>query len=102
ISGAYVVVIPSSEVGFCSRSTEILQAHTPAIVPKDSIHEAIGGERVWSFTENDLEELGNRFCDLYKDEESRSKLIQQAEIQSTQFSKETETALFFDILNHLY
>ncbi len=98
---AYAGVIPSSPPSFYSPVIDLIQCHTPVIVPQESIHEAVGEEMVLSFTPESYTDLGKQLCELYKNEEIRANLIRQEEIQTTQISIEGEMRHLLDIIRKI-
>ncbi|HLR36583.1 MAG TPA: glycosyltransferase [Chitinophagaceae bacterium] len=101
MGAAYACVIPSADVDFASPVLEMLQCLSPVIVPSESVHAALGQDAVSGFEKNDFEDLGDKLCELYRNENKRAALIRSAEKRAERNKELVLKPLFSELFDNL-
>lgn len=83
---AYAAVYPASSECFGTSLLEALACQTPVVAARIPAFEETAGKAAWYFDPLQTEDMGERMCEIYKDEELRAKIIAEAGNQSAKFS----------------
>lgn len=95
IGAAYGLVSPSVMKSFDVSVLEALHCRVPVLAASNTVAAEIAGDAALYFNPFKPDDIGDKFCELYKDESLRAMLISQADKQASQFNWEkTSDALW--------
>lgn len=86
IGAAYALVHPPAWESFAVPVLEALRCDVPVIASGIPAVQEAGGEAVLYFDPGRVEDMGDKLCLLYKDEQLRARLIAQAGPQAAKFN----------------
>lgn len=101
MGAAYACVIPSTETDFASPVVEMTHCYSPVVVPTGSVHQELGQQAVSNFEKEDFEDLGEKLCELYRNENKRAALIRAAEELSDNHKSPALKPILSELFNNL-
>lgn len=97
-ASAYAVVYPSFFEGFGLPVVEAMQSGVPVIASNTSALPETGGEAVLYADPSDPEAIAKHMMMLYRDENTRGKLIAEGELQAAKFSWDAAAESFWKLI----
>lgn len=98
IGAAYSLVSPSVTESYSSAVTEALRCRVPVLTAADSVYEELAGDAALYFNPLKPDDIGDKFCEIYKDEKLRARLIAHTEKQANQYSWEKTAETLWNCL----
>lgn len=86
IGAAYALISPSVMESYSSSVTEALRCKVPVLAAAGSVYEELAGEAALYFDPFTPDDIGDKFCQIYKDENLRAMLIAHADEKAGQFN----------------
>lgn len=86
---AYALICPSSLECFSASALEALACQTPVLAAKNPAFEETGGEAALYFNPFQPEDMGEKMCEIYKNEDLRAQLMAKADEQVAKFNWDT-------------
>lgn len=86
VGAAYSLICPSVGEGFGSPLLEALECRIPPLAAEHSAFEEVGEDAAFYFNPSSFEEMGEKLCEIFKDEDLRAALIAKADAQVAKFS----------------
>lgn len=100
VGGAYALVTASAGTGFGVPVLEALRSRVPVVAASEAALQETAAEAALYFKPGDAADLGERFCDIYKYENLRARLIEKADAQALLYSwDKTVDVLWEGLLN---
>lgn len=96
IGAAYALVSPSETGSYSSSVTEALQCKVPVLAATGSVCEELAGDAALYFNPIVPDNIGDKFCEIYKDENLRAMLIANTDRQANQFNWNKTSGLLWD------
>lgn len=102
IGAAYALTFLSTFEGFGIPLLEAMKCNVPVVVSNSSSLPEVAGQAGLYADPNDINDIADKLCTIYKDEHLRSKLIEQCSIQSQKFSwAESAKSFYATMMNAL-
>ncbi|TAM94837.1 MAG: glycosyltransferase family 1 protein [Chitinophagaceae bacterium] len=98
IGAAYALVSPSETESYNSPVTEALRCKVPVLAAAGSVCEELAGDAALYFNPIVPDNIGDKFCEIYKDENLRAGLIANTDKQATQFNWDKTADLLWDCI----
>lgn len=98
IGASYALVSPDGTKSFDSAALEALQCHVPVLAGLGSVTEEIAGEAGLYFNPSDPVDIGDKFCEIYKDEHLRSRLTSAAADRAGRFNWDKTISSLWDAM----
>ncbi|TAN19514.1 MAG: glycosyltransferase family 1 protein [Chitinophagaceae bacterium] len=86
VGAAYALISPSVMESYSSSVTEALRCKVPVLAAAGSVYEELAGEAALYFDPFIPDDIGDKFCQIYKDENLRAMLIAHTDEKSGQFN----------------
>lgn len=98
VASAYGLVYPSMWEGFGVPVLEAMNCNVPVITSANSAMQEIAGEAALYADPGDYQDIAAKMLLLYKDEELRSRLIENGKIRSGQYSWDKSAELLWQCI----
>lgn len=98
IGSAYALTFVSFFEGFGIPVLEAMQCNVPVIVANNSSLPEVAGNAGLYVDATDVQDIADKMCTIFKDENIRKKLIENCESQSQKFSWDKSAILFYEIM----
>lgn len=102
IGGAYALTFVSLYEGFGIPVLEALQCNVPVIAAFGSSLGEVGGDAALYADPNQIEDINQKMCLLYKEEHMRSALVAQCATQAAKFSWDASALDFYKVMEEIY
>lgn len=99
IGGAYALICPPSADDFRPEILEAFTCRVPVLASDDALTRETGEEAILYFNPLNIENTGDVFCEIYKDEDIRSRLIAMGEVQAKKYSWDKTITLLWSALD---
>jgi glycosyltransferase involved in cell wall biosynthesis len=93
---AYALICPSPSEGFDTPVLEAMKCQVPVVAT--AAVEETGGEAALYFNPSSVEEMGDKCCEIYKDESLRARMIAFTDVQAQKFSWDHTAELLWSSL----